>query len=47
VAKQRNGRVGEVELNFEESFTRFRDRARGVDDHNGEMAHEIPENPPI
>ncbi len=31
VAKQRNGRVGEVKLNFEESFTRFRDRALGVD----------------
>ena len=35
VAKQRNGRVGEVELNFEENFTRFRDRARGVDDKSG------------
>ena len=31
VCKQRNGRTGEVELNFDESYTRFRDRAVGVD----------------
>ena len=31
VCKQRNGRTGEIELNFEESYTRFRDRAVGVD----------------
>ncbi|NQU40984.1 MAG: replicative DNA helicase [Lentisphaerae bacterium] len=32
VAKHRNGPTGEVLLNFEEEYTRFRDRARGVDD---------------
>lgn len=31
VAKQRNGPTGEVRLNFEEQYTRFRDRERGVD----------------
>ncbi|MBM4149147.1 MAG: replicative DNA helicase [Lentisphaerae bacterium] len=32
VAKQRNGPTGEVKLNFEEEFTRFRDRTeKGVD----------------
>lgn len=31
VAKHRNGPVGEVVLNFEDSYTRFRDRERGVD----------------
>ena len=31
VAKQRNGPTGEVRLNFEEDFTRFSDRAPGVD----------------
>jgi replicative DNA helicase len=31
VAKQRNGPTGEVELNFEEEFTRFQDRTHGVD----------------
>jgi replicative DNA helicase len=31
VAKQRNGPTGEVRLNFEEDYTRFRDRAHGVD----------------
>ena len=29
VAKHRNGPTGEVRLNFEEQFTRFRDRAEG------------------
>jgi replicative DNA helicase len=32
VVKQRNGPTGEVRLNFEEDYTRFRDRAHGVDD---------------
>lgn len=32
VAKQRNGPTGEVRLNFEESLTRFSDRAEGVED---------------
>jgi len=31
VAKQRNGPTGEVRLNFDEDFTRFRDREHGVD----------------
>jgi len=31
VAKHRNGPTGEVRLNFEEEYTRFRDRDRGVD----------------
>jgi replicative DNA helicase len=31
VVKQRNGPTGEVFLNFEDSYTRFRDRERGVD----------------
>ncbi len=31
VAKQRNGPTGEVRLNFEEEFTRFRDREHGID----------------
>ena len=31
VVKQRNGPTGEARLNFEEDFTRFRDRAHGVD----------------
>ncbi len=35
VAKHRNGPTGEVQLNFEEEYTRFRDRARGVDDFSG------------
>ncbi len=48
VAKQRNGRVGEVELNFEENFTRFRDRARGVDDSSRNIGNGIPnEQPPV
>jgi len=32
VAKQRNGPTGEIALTFEEQFTRFKDRAHGVDD---------------
>ncbi|MDA0322769.1 MAG: replicative DNA helicase [Verrucomicrobia bacterium] len=32
VAKHRNGPTGEIRLNFEEEYTRFRDRAGGVDD---------------
>jgi len=31
VVKQRNGPTGEARLNFEENYTRFRDRAHGVD----------------
>ena len=31
IVKQRNGPTGEVYLNFEDSYTRFLDRARGVD----------------
>ena len=31
IAKQRNGPTGVVKLNFEQDFTRFRDRERGVD----------------
>jgi replicative DNA helicase len=31
VAKHRNGPTGEALLNFEDEYTRFRDRARGVD----------------
>ena len=31
VAKHRNGPTGRVDLNFEEDFTRFENRARGVD----------------
>lgn len=36
VVKQRNGPTGEVFLNFENSYTRFTDRAHGVDGYNGE-----------
>jgi replicative DNA helicase len=32
VAKHRNGQTGEVKLHFEEEFTRFENRAHGVDD---------------
>jgi replicative DNA helicase len=31
VAKHRNGPTGEAQLNFEDEYTRFRDRAHGVD----------------
>jgi replicative DNA helicase len=31
VAKNRNGPTGDVRLNFEDEYTRFRDRDRGVD----------------
>ncbi|MFC1498870.1 replicative DNA helicase [Verrucomicrobiota bacterium] len=31
VAKQRNGPTGEIEMNFEEDYTRFRSRSKGVD----------------
>ena len=31
VAKNRNGPTGEVRLNFEQDYTRFRDREHGVD----------------
>jgi replicative DNA helicase len=42
VVKQRNGPTGEVRLNFEEDYTRFRDRARGVDDADAVEAMEEP-----
>ena len=32
IVKQRNGPTGEVRLNFEDEFTRFSDRAYGVDE---------------
>jgi replicative DNA helicase len=41
VAKQRNGPTGEVRLNFEDEFTRFRDREHGVD--GAEMGPEYVE----
>lgn len=31
VVKHRNGPTGEIEMNFDKEFTRFRDRLRGVD----------------
>ncbi|MBN1558512.1 MAG: replicative DNA helicase [Lentisphaerae bacterium] len=48
VAKQRNGPTGEIELNFEEEYIRFEDRAHGVDDAAGAGAfagelEEVPE----
>jgi hypothetical protein len=43
VAKQRNGPTGEIELNFEESYTRFRDRGHGVDGYAGGPQAEIDE----
>jgi replicative DNA helicase len=46
VAKQRNGPTGEVRLNFEEEYTRFRDRAApGVD--GAEPFEEPPDEEPI
>ena len=35
IVKQRNGPTGEARLNFEEEYTRFRDRAHGVDGFDG------------
>lgn len=35
IVKHRNGPTGEVELNFEDEYTRFRDRAHGVDSIGG------------
>lgn len=32
IAKHRNGATGEIKLHFDEEFTRFEDRAHGVDD---------------
>lgn len=45
VAKQRNGPTGEVKLNFEDRFTRFRDRDHGVDGYAGPQVEvdEVPE----
>lgn len=40
IAKHRNGPTGEIELNFEEDFTRFADRARGVDQEYDYQAAE-------
>jgi len=42
VVKQRNGPTGEVRLNFEEQYTRFRDRAHGVDEPDAIPAMEEP-----
>lgn len=44
IVKQRNGPTGEVRLNFEEEFTRFRDRAQGVDGL-GPVGHAIDPEP--
>jgi replicative DNA helicase len=38
VAKHRNGPTGEVDLNFEDEFTRFTDRSQGVDMPEGAPA---------
>ncbi len=45
VAKQRNGPTGEVMLNFEDRFTRFRDREHGVDGYARAQSatNEVPE----
>ncbi len=40
IVKQRNGPTGEVFLNFEDRFTRFRDRSHGVD-HMTEPGQEV------
>jgi replicative DNA helicase len=45
VVKQRNGPTGEVQLNFEDTYTRFRDRERGVDGFSGAPGVEIEELP--
>jgi replicative DNA helicase len=46
VAKHRNGPTGKICLNFEKEFTRFEDRAHGVDDNSfmipGESECEEP-----
>lgn len=50
VAKHRNGQTGEVELNFEARYTRFRDRTSGVDMpreiqvENGGQDDDMPED---
>ncbi len=44
VAKQRNGPTGEVELDFDQDFTRFRDRAHGVDGVGEEVGAVDVEN---
>jgi replicative DNA helicase len=40
VVKQRNGPTGEVFLNFEDKYTRFRDRNHGVDGYDGQGMEE-------
>jgi replicative DNA helicase len=50
VAKHRNGQTGEVILNFEDSYTRFRDRTMGMDQPaaipagNGAQDDDVPED---
>ena len=46
VAKHRNGPTGEVLLNFEEDYARFRDRAVGVDDVDDFPADQNQETVP-
>ena len=41
VAKHRNGPTGDIRLNFEDQYTRFEDRVRGVDG-NDPMAGGVP-----
>ncbi len=43
VVKHRNGPTGEVQLNFEDTYTRFTDRARGVDGFATEPGAEVEE----
>jgi replicative DNA helicase len=44
VAKHRNGPTGEIELNFEDEYTRFDDRAHGTDPEAA-YAQEVAEGP--
>ncbi len=45
VAKHRNGPTGIVKMNFEEDFTRFENRAAGVDQEGGPGARDAEEVP--